>query len=216
MEIKVVRQIMEWNEDVSQAVKDQLKEKKVCMINVMGSPGAGKTSLILKLIEKLRNIYRIGVIEGDIAGQIDAETMEKQGVPCVQLQTQGACHIEAMSIQHILPMFDLDDLDIIFVENIGNLVCPAEFDIGEAFRIAVLSVPEGDDKVAKYPLMFSTSQALVMHKYDMLPYFDFDDKRVEEDTLDINPHAQIFRVSSRKGDGVDELVEWVKASIQTA
>ncbi|MCQ2442835.1 MAG: hydrogenase nickel incorporation protein HypB [Oscillospiraceae bacterium] len=216
MEIKVVRQIMEWNEDVSQAVKDQLKEKKVCMINVMGSPGAGKTSLILKLIEKLRNIYRIGVIEGDIAGQIDAETMEKQGIPCVQLQTQGACHIEAMSIQHILPMFDLDDLDIIFVENIGNLVCPAEFDIGEAFRIAVLSVPEGDDKVAKYPLMFSTSQALVMHKYDMLPYFDFDDKRVEEDTLDINPHAQIFRVSSRKGDGVDELVEWVKASIQTA
>lgn len=216
MEIKVVRQIMEWNEDVSQAVKDQLKEKKVCMINVMGSPGAGKTSLILKLIEKLRNTYRIGVIEGDIAGQIDAETMEKQGIPCVQLQTQGACHIEAMSIQHILPMFDLDDLDIIFVENIGNLVCPAEFDIGEAFRIAVLSVPEGDDKVAKYPLMFSTSQALVMHKYDMLPYFDFDDKRVEEDTLDINPHAQIFRVSSRKGDGVDELVEWVKASIQTA
>lgn len=216
MDIKVVRQIMEWNEDVSQAVKDQLKEKKVCMINVMGSPGAGKTSLILKLIEKLRNIYRIGVIEGDIAGQIDAETMEKQGIPCVQLQTQGACHIEAMSIQHILPMFDLDDLDIIFVENIGNLVCPAEFDIGEAFRIAVLSVPEGDDKVAKYPLMFSTSQALVMHKYDMLPYFDFDDKRVEEDTLDINPHAQIFRVSSRKGDGVDELVEWVKASIQTA
>lgn len=216
MEIKVVRQIMEWNEDVSQAVKDQLKEKKVCMINVMGSPGAGKTSLILKLIEKLRNTYRIGVIEGDIAGQIDAETMEKQGIPCVQLQTQGACHIEAMSIQHILPMFDLDDLDIIFVENIGNLVCPAEFDIGEAFRIAVLSVPEGDDKVAKYPLMFSTSQALVMHKYDMLPYFDFDDKRVEEDTLDINPHAQIFRVSSRKGDGVDELVEWVKASIQIA
>lgn len=216
MEIKVVRQIMEWNEDVSQAVKDQLKEKKVCMINVMGSPGAGKTSLILKLIEKLRDTYRIGVIEGDIAGQIDAETMEKQGIPCVQLQTQGACHIEAMSIQHILPMFDLDDLDIIFVENIGNLVCPAEFDIGEAFRIAVLSVPEGDDKVAKYPLMFSTSQALVMHKYDMLPYFDFDDKRVEEDTLDINPHAQIFRVSSRKGDGVDELVEWVKASIQTA
>lgn len=214
MEIKIVRQIMEWNEDVSQSVKDQLKEKKVCMINVMGSPGAGKTSLILKLIEKLRETYRIGVIEGDIAGQIDAETMENQGIPCVQLQTQGACHIEAMSIQHILPMFDLDDLDVIFVENIGNLVCPAEFDIGEAFRIAVLSVPEGDDKVAKYPLMFSTSQALVMHKYDMLPYFDFDDKRVENDTLDINPKAEIFRVSSRKGDGVDELVKWVVGMIE--
>lgn len=211
MEIKVVRQIMEWNEDVSQSVKEELREKKVTMINVMGSPGAGKTSLILKLIETLRPTYKIGVIEGDVAGQIDAETMQKQGIPCVQLQTQGACHIEAMSVQHMLPMFDLDDIDILIVENIGNLVCPAEFDIGESFRIAVLSVPEGDDKVVKYPLMFSTSQALVLNKYDMKPYFDFDDKRVEQDALDVNPAVKVFRVSSRTGDGVEELAKWAVA-----
>lgn len=214
MEIKVVRQIMEWNEDVSQSVKDELKEKKVCMVNVMGSPGAGKTSLILSLIEKLRDTYRIGVIEGDVAGQIDAETMQKQGIPCVQLQTQGACHIEAMSVQHMLPMFQLEDLDLLFVENIGNLVCPAEFDIGEDFRIAVLSVPEGDDKVVKYPLMFSTSQGLVLNKFDMKPYFDFDDQRVQEDALDINPGVQVFRVSNRTGDGLDALVEWMCAKIE--
>lgn len=214
MEIKVVRQIMEWNEDVSQAVKDELRAKRVCMINVMGSPGAGKTSLILKIIEGLRSTYRIGVIEGDVAGQIDAETMEKQGIPCVQLQTQGACHIEAMSVQHMLPMFDLEGLDILFVENIGNLVCPAEFDIGEDFRIAVLSVPEGDDKVEKYPLMFSTSQGLVLNKYDMKPYFDFDDQRVEKNALDINPSVQVFRVSSRTGEGADALIQWISEKVE--
>lgn len=214
MEIKVVRQIMEWNEDVSQAVKDELRAKRVCMINVMGSPGAGKTSLILKIIEGLRSTYSIGVIEGDVAGQIDAETMEKQGIPCVQLQTQGACHIEAMSVQHMLPMFDLEGLDILFVENIGNLVCPAEFDIGEDFRIAVLSVPEGDDKVEKYPLMFSTSQGLVLNKYDMKPYFDFDDQRVEKNALDINPSVQVFRVSSRTGEGADALIQWISEKVE--
>lgn len=214
MEIKVVKQIMEWNEDVSQSVKEQLAEKKVCMINVMGSPGAGKTNLILGMIRALTPKYKVGVIEGDIAGQIDAETMQNMGIPCIQLQTQGACHIEAMSIQHILPMFQLDDLDVIFVENIGNLVCPAEFDIGEAFRVAVLSVPEGDDKVEKYPLMFATSDGLVIHKYDMLPYFDFDDKRVEQNALDVNPKVKIFRVSSRTGEGMEPFMDWLTGKIQ--
>lgn len=216
MEIKVVRQIMEWNEDVSQSVKQELREKKVCMINVMGSPGAGKTSLILSLIDRLRDTYKIGVIEGDVAGQIDAETMQKKGIPCVQLQTQGACHIEAMSVQHMLPMFDLDDLDLLFVENIGNLVCPAEFDIGENFRIAVLSVPEGDDKVMKYPLMFSTSQCLVLNKFDMKPYFDFDDSRVQRDAEDINPSVKVFRVSNRTGDGLDALIQWLTFKIHNS
>ncbi|MCR5797081.1 MAG: hydrogenase nickel incorporation protein HypB [Eubacterium sp.] len=213
MEVKVVKQIMEWNEDVSNDVIDSLKEKKVCMINVMGSPGAGKTTLIKNIINRLKDKYKFAVIEGDIAGQIDAEDIESMGIPCVQLQTQGACHIEAMSVQHMLPMFDLDNIDVLIVENIGNLVCPAEFNIGEDFRIAALSVPEGDDKVVKYPLMFSTSDGIVMHKYDMMEFFDFDDKRVENDALDVNPKANIFRVSSKNGDGMDELIDWIQGKV---
>ena len=141
MEIKVLHQVMEWNEDVSAQVREVLAANHVCMINIMGSPGAGKTSLITALIERLRRDWRIGVIEGDITGQIDAEKIAALQIPAVQLNTDGACHIEAMSIQNILPMLPLTDLDAIFVENIGNLVCPAEFDIGESLRVTILSIP---------------------------------------------------------------------------
>ncbi len=213
MEIKIVKQILEWNEDVSKAVADELSEKKVCLVNVMGSPGAGKTSLITNAITMLREKYRIGVIEGDIAGRIDAERIDAMGIPVVQLQTDGACHIEAMSIQNMLPMFNLDELDVIFVENIGNLVCPAEFNIGEDLRIAVLSVPEGDDKVEKYPLMFSTTDALVMNKYDMKKYFDFDDVRVENNEKNANPNAVIFRISNTTGEGLNEFIKWLSDRI---
>jgi hydrogenase nickel incorporation protein HypB len=214
MEIKVIHQILEWNEDHSSQIKKNLSEKGVAMINVMGSPGAGKTSLITALIERLRDTYRIGVIEGDIAGKIDAETIASMGIPVVQLNTDGACHIEAMSIEHILPDFDLDQLDLLFVENIGNLVCPAEFNIGESARLAILSIPEGDDKVAKYPLLFATTDALALNKYDMLPYFDFDPIRVENDARDVNPDVEIYPVSSRTGDGMDALVDWVKSIVE--
>lgn len=213
MEIKVVKQILAWNEDVSRQVRETLAEKKICMINVMGSPGAGKTSLITRIIEALRETYRIGVIEGDIAGQIDADKIYAMGIPVVQLQTDGACHIEAMSIQHMLSMFDLDSLDVLLVENIGNLVCPAEFNIGESFRVAILSVPEGDDKVEKYPLMFATTDALVMNKYDMKPYFDFDDRRVEQNARDLNAHVQVFRVSTRTREGEDAFIRWLSDKI---
>lgn len=209
MEIKIVKQILEWNEDVSREVQALLAEKKICLVNVMGSPGGGKTSLITSLIESLKDQFRIGVIEGDIAGQIDAEHFDAMGIPVVQLQTDGACHIEAMSIQNMLPMFDLDKLDLIFVENIGNLVCPAEFNIGEHLRIAILSVPEGDDKVEKYPLMFETTDALVINKYDMMPHFDFDDSQVEADAKKINNDISIFRVSTTAGSGIEDLVLWL-------
>ncbi|MCR5201513.1 MAG: hydrogenase nickel incorporation protein HypB [Lachnospiraceae bacterium] len=212
-EIKVVKQVMEWNDDVSDKIKKLTSEKKVCIVNVMGSPGAGKTSFITRLIEELKDEYKIGVIEGDITDTIDAEKIDKLGIPVVQLQTNGACHIEAMSIEHILPMFDLDNIDILFVENIGNLVCPAEFNIGENFRVALLSVPEGDDKVAKYPLMFATSDSLIMHKYDMKEYFDFDDMRVENDTLDRNPKSKVFRLSSRTNEGYEEFISWFKDKV---
>lgn len=214
MEIKVVKQILEWNEDCSNEVKKLLKQKGVYLINVMGSPGAGKTTLIVEMIKRLSNRYKIGVIEGDIAGQIDAEKIDALGIPVVQLNTEGACHIEAMSIQHILQYFNLDDIDIIMVENIGNLVCPAEFNIGEDIRIAILSIPEGDDKVEKYPLMFATSESLVLNKYDMMDYFEFDDKRVEMTAKDMNPKIDIFRVSSKKQNGLDELTAWLTKKVE--
>ena len=213
MEIKVMHQIMEWNEDVSDAVKAELAEHRVCLVNVMGSPGAGKTSMIVELINRLRDRYRIGVIEGDIAGQVDADKIHAMGIPVVQLDTDGACHIEAKSIQQLLKEFSLPDLDVVFVENIGNLVCPAEFNIGENFRVALLSVPEGDDKVVKYPLMFATTDALVLNKYDMRQYFEFDDAKVEADARGVNPNVNVFRVSSRTGDGLDELVEWISKKV---
>lgn len=213
MEIKVIHQIMEWNEDHSNEIKKHLADKGITMINVMGSPGAGKTSLITALIARLREDYKIGVIEGDIAGKIDAETIASLGIPVVQLNTDGACHIEAMSIEHILPDFDLDALDLIFVENIGNLVCPAEFNIGESFRLALLSIPEGDDKVEKYPLMFATSHALALNKYDLKDYFDFDDSRVEKAARGVNPNINIFRVSSRDGSGLDDLAAWIAEKV---
>ena len=216
MEIKVLHQVMDWNEDVSEEVKETLSAHHICMINVMGSPGAGKTSLITSLIDKLRKHWRVGVIEGDIAGQVDAERIAGLGIPAVQLNTDGACHIEAMSIRHILPELPLNDLDVIFVENIGNLVCPAEFRIGESLRITILSIPEGDDKVEKYPLMFTNTNCLVLNKYDMMPYFDFDEKRVLANYETVNPGAPLFRISSRTGDGIQELADFIAENIRKA
>ena len=211
-----MHQVMEWNEDVSAQVRRTLQEQHVCLVNVMGSPGAGKTTLLTALIEKLRPSFSIGVIEGDITGQIDAEKIAALRIPAVQLNTDGACHIEAMSIQHILPQFDLAALDVIFVENVGNLVCPAEFDIGEAFRLTILSVPEGDDKVAKYPLMFTDTDCLAVSKCDVGPYFDFDFDRVRDDYCGVNSQGPLFPVSARTGEGVDALAEHIAAAVRRA
>ena len=216
MEIKVYHQIMDWNEDVSAQVKQTLKVHHTLLVNVMGSPGAGKTSLITALIARLRDTFRIGVLEGAITTSYDAQAIAKLGIPSVELNTDGACHIEAMSIQKILPEFSLDALDVLFVENIGNLVCPAEFDIGENLRITILSVPEGDDKVEKYPLMFTDTDCLVLNKYDMLPYFDFDEERVVSNYETVNPGAPLFRVSSRTGEGLRELAGLIAGNIRSA
>ena len=213
MEIKVVKQILEWNEDVSREVQETLKDHKVIMINVMGSPGAGKTSLIKRIINRLSGEYRIAVIEGDIAGTIDAKAIDEMGIPVVQLQTDGACHIEAMSVQNMLPMFDLDSIDVILVENIGNLVCPAEFNIGEDIRVSILSIPEGDDKVEKYPLMFTLTDAIILNKYDMLQYFDFDELRVRRNAEDINPDAEIFAMSAKDGSLENDFIAWLQERI---
>ena len=215
MEIKVVKQIMEWNENCHKELQDELKEKKVFMINIMGSPGAGKTTFILVLIDELKKSgIKVGVIEGDIAGKIDAEKMAERGIPVVQLNTDGACHIEAMSIKNILPQFDLDHLDIIIIENIGNLVCPAEFDIGESLKVALLSIPEGDDKVEKYPLMFTRADALVLTKYDLINYFEFNEERVEKNALIRNDELKLFKVNSKNEDDIKEFKNWLISKIE--
>ena len=215
MEIKVVKQIMEWNENCHKELQDELKEKKVFMINIMGSPGAGKTTFILGLIDELkRSGIKVGVIEGDIAGKIDAEKMAERGIPVVQLNTDGACHIEAMSIKNILPQFDLDHLDIIIIENIGNLVCPAEFDIGESLKVALLSIPEGDDKVEKYPLMFTRADALVLTKYDLINYFEFNEERVEKNALIRNDELKLFKVNSKNEEDIKEFKNWLISKIE--
>ena len=205
-----MRQILEWNEDVSSKVRSILQEKNIYMVNVMGSPGAGKTTFIVNLIKYLRDKgISSGVIEGDIEGTIDAERIQKEGFPVVQLNTEGACHIEAKSIENILPYFDLDKLNMIFVENIGNLVCPAEFDIGENLRIALLSIPEGDDKVVKYPLMFIKANAVVLNKYDMAKYFNFNDGKVEDQLGERNKEAEVFKVDSTDESEIQPFAEWL-------
>ena len=206
---------MEWNENCHKELQDELKEKKVFMINIMGSPGAGKTTFILGLIDELKKSgIKVGVIEGDIAGKIDAEKMAERGIPVVQLNTDGACHIEAMSIKNILPQFDLDHLDIIIIENIGNLVCPAEFDIGESLKVALLSIPEGDDKVEKYPLMFTRADALVLTKYDLINYFEFNEERVEKNALIRNDELKLFKVNSKNEDDIKEFKNWLISKIE--
>lgn len=216
MRIKVVKQIAEWNENCSKEIKEILKNKNVYLINVMGSPGTGKTSLIIELIKQLKDKYNIAVVEGDIAGQVDAEKIDSLGISVIQLNTEGACHIEPKSIKNILEYFNLDEIDIIFIENVGNLVCPAEFDIGEDFKIAILSIPEGDDKVEKYPLLFSTTDLVVLNKYDMMEYFDFDDDRVEQNVKLLNSSSTIFRVSSRTGEGLNSLVTYIEEKVKTS
>lgn len=211
--IKVVKQLLEWNEDCSNDVKEILNEKKVFAINIMAAPGAGKTSLIIKLIEKLQPRYKVAVIEGDIAGQVDAEKLDQLGVPVVQLNTSGACHIEAMSMKKMLGYFDLDDIDVLFIENVGNLVCPAEFEVGEDMKIGLVSIPEGDDKVVKYPLLFSKADLVVLNKYDMMRFFDFNDQQVEEDVRGLNAQAKVFRTSCQAEDGIDALYEEIAGRV---
>lgn len=210
MEVKVVRQILEWNEDCHNELQNDFTMGKTLVINIMGSPGAGKTTFIKRLIEKLKHKYNFGVIEGDVAGTVDAEAIGKMGIPVVQLNTDGACHIEAMSIKNIVPEFNMNEIDILIVENIGNLVCPAEFDIGEHLKVALLSVPEGDDKVEKYPLMFSRSDALILSKYDFKEVFEFDESRVTKECRKLNEGLDIFPVNSKTGDGFEAFVEYIE------
>ncbi len=211
--IDIKKAVLSDNQDLAEQIRKELNSKKVFMINLMSSPGAGKTTFLLETIRRMKDDVRIGVIEGDIESVVDSEKIAAEGIPAVQLRTGGACHLDAPMISTGLDSLALDSLDLIFIENIGNLVCPAEFDTGAARRVMILSIPEGDDKVIKYPLMFSVCDALVISKIDYLPLTDFDMVALKKHVRVLNPEIAIFETSCRTGEGMDEWCGWLKGEM---
>ena len=207
--IEVKEDILSDNKEVAAGLRARLVEKKTFLLNLMSSPGAGKTTLILKTIEALRKDFTIGVIEADIDSSVDAEKVAAQGIKAVQLRTGGFCHLDASMVNRGLDAMNLDAFDILIIENVGNLVCPAEFDTGAIKNAMILSVPEGDDKPLKYPLMFTVCDALVVNKIDYLELSDFDIEVMRDRVLALNPNIQLFEVSSKTGQGVEAWAEWL-------
>lgn len=214
MEIKVLRNIMEVNDYVARENRRVFDEKGILVLNMMSSPGAGKTTLLERTIDALKTRYSVAVIEGDIATQLDAERIQRRGVQVLQINTQGGCHLDANMIRNAMDSLDLGGVQILFIENVGNLVCPAEFALGEDLKITILSVTEGDDKPEKYPVMFQQSQALVINKIDLLPYVDFDLGAAEKRALTLNPRLTIFETSCRTGQGLDAWISWLDNQAQ--
>ena len=208
--IDVRKNILTDNENQAEVIRSELKNKHVFMTNIMASPGAGKTSVIIQTIRKLQHELRLAVIEGDVESTVDAEKILHEGIPAVQIQTGGACHLDAPMITAGLADLELDELDLVFIENIGNLICPAEFDTGSNLNVMILSVPEGDDKVLKYPLMFTVCDVLLVNKVDYLQITDFDMELLHRRVHELNPRMRIFEISCRTGDGVDAWCSWLK------
>ena len=202
MEIKVLKNILGANEQIARKNRELLEKNGVFAVNIMASPGAGKTSLVLQTIAAVKGKVKVGVIEGDIASKIDAETVGKAGVPVVQINTGGECHLDANMIQNALANLPLKDIDLLLIENVGNLVCPAEFNLGEHKKVLVASVPEGDDKPYKYPAMFTAADAVVLNKTDLLPYVKFNLEAFTKAVNGINARAGVFPLSCTTGEGV--------------
>ncbi len=208
--IKVLRNVLEANDQLAARIRERLTQHHVTTINLISSPGAGKTSLLEKTIAALQGQTRIGVLEGDIATTRDAERVGKLGVPVVQLLTGGACHLEAPLVERGLSELDLTALDLLFIENVGNIACPAEFDLGETAKVGILSVTEGHDKPGKYPLLFHEIRALVLNKVDLLPHTDFDRAAFLRDFRNLNARAPVFEVSCRTGEGLAAWLHWLE------
>jgi hydrogenase nickel incorporation protein HypB len=214
MKVTVLQNILNANDQIAARNKVLLEKNKILAINVMSSPGAGKTSLLLETIRRLKNKVRIAVIEADIASTIDADKISKEGVPAIQINTGGQCHIDANMVGKALEELNLKELDLLFIENVGNLVCPAEFRIGTQKSIMLLSVPEGDDKPYKYPLMFSTVDAVLISKVDYLPFSDFNLEKFSQAVSGMNSKVKLFRISSRSGEGLTDWTGWLESLIK--
>jgi len=215
VKVKVVANILEANDRIAAENRKKFRDAGVFVMNVMSGPGAGKTSLLERTILKLKDTVRIGVIEGDIAGADDAERIDRLGIPVVQINTGGGCHLDANMITDVLAdLPPLDELDLLIIENVGNLVCPAEFKLGEDMKVMLLSIAEGHDKPLKYPMMFQESTALVLNKIDLLPYTDTDIEKIRRDSLSLNPNLKIFEVSCKTGEGIAEWAQWVQTLVK--
>lgn len=207
--IEVKQSVFEDNNQDAARLRAELKEEKTFLLNLMSSPGSGKTTTLLALAKELQGKIKMGVMEADIDSAVDAETMTNAGVPSIQIHTGGMCHLDADMTRQGLEEFGTKDLDLVILENVGNLVCPAEFDTGAVKNMTILSVPEGHDKPLKYPLMYETCDLLVINKMDVLPYFDFDKEKVVEYAKMRNPKIDIIFISAKTGQGVAEVAEWI-------
>jgi len=205
-----MQHVLAANENLAEENDALFKDKNVTVINLMASPGAGKTSFILRTIAALRDSYGIAVIEGDLASKVDAEKIKEQGIPSIQINTGGGCHLEASMIRQAVEHLDLDAIDLLIIENVGNLVCPADFTLGESARAVILSVPEGDDKPLKYPFIFKSSDVLIVNKVDMLELTDFNMERLREVVHGLKPDMRIVPLSCRTGDGFAEWLAWIQ------
>lgn len=214
MEIKIVQNVMAANDLLAQELREVFTSKNIFVINLLSSPGAGKTSLLEETIKRLKGGNQIAVIEGDIAGDHDARRIAALGIPVVQINTGGTCHLDARMVKSALAELDLTRVNALFIENVGNLVCPASFKLGEDLRAVILSTPEGNDKVKKYPLAFRESQAVVINKVDLLSHVDFDLDQTRRDIRDINTQSEIFALSCKTGEGLDFWVDYIKGKIQ--
>lgn len=209
MKVSVVEGILSANDELAAQNRRLLDQHGICVLNVMASPGSGKTSLILRTIDDLRGRLRVGVIEGDIASSVDADRVATRSVPVVQINTGGQCHLDAPMTRRALSQLPLADLDLIIIENVGNLICPVDFKLGEDLNVMIASVPEGDDKPYKYPGIFVAVDAVVINKVDLMPYVHFDVAAFRKLVTGMNPDVAIFEVSCETGQGIAEWVEWV-------
>ena len=209
MEIKVLKDILGANEQIAERNRQLLDSKGVLAVNLMSSPGAGKTSLILATIKQMKGKIKIGVIEGDVSSSLDAETVGKEGVPVVQINTGGTCHLDANMVANALGNVPLPDIELLFIENVGNLICPASFALGAHKKVLISSLPEGNDKPFKYPLMFDIADVVVINKIDLLPYLKFDTKAFSRAIKGINKKVKIFPISCATGQGVQEWTSWL-------
>ncbi len=212
--VTIAQNILAVNDTIAEEIQQMLTARGIRTLNIMSSPGAGKTTLLERTLLRLRGEIGIGVIEGDIETSADAERIEATGAETVQINTRGACHLEAHMIRDALAHMDLSRIDLLIIENIGNLVCPSSWNLGEDMRVVLASTTEGDDKPAKYPQMFAASEVMVINKLDLLPYVDYDLEKAKRQALAINPHLRIFELSCRTGEGLDAWCDWLLSFAQ--
>jgi len=212
--VEVIAQVLNANDSAAAENRELLSSHQVLAVNLMASPGAGKTSLILQTAKAFAGRVRTGVIEGDVASRIDADKVARADIPVVQINTGGECHLDALTVHKALKSLPLDEIDILFIENVGNLICPVEFKLGEEIRVVVASVPEGDDKPYKYPGIFTAVDAVVLNKIDLIPYVDFSVDAMRQAVSSLNPRAELFEVSCRTGEEVTAWAQWLESLVK--